>query len=211
MTAGLPARKRAEASSARLRSVMSSMMPTVRTGAPVRTVGIIEDITERKRAEEASARFLAGSPAVIYALRITPDGFRVLWFSENIQSLTGYTHAEVRAGDPQRWWEQGIHPDDLPRVVAANQAVLDEGQATLEFRFRRKDGIWIWLHDEKRVLFDPENRPSEVVGSWMDVTARVRLEEQLRQSQKMEAIGQLAGGVAHDFNNLLTVMLGYSD
>src|SRR5450759_4746118 len=166
---------------------------------------------ERKRAEEASARFLAGSPAVIYALRLAPGGFRASWFSENIHSLTGYTYAKVRAGNPQRWWEQGIHADDLQRVVAANQAVLDEGHAMVEFRFRRKDGIWIWLHDEKRVLFDPENRPSEVVGSWMDVTARVRLEEQLRQSPKMEAIGQLAGGVAHDFNNLLTVILGYDD
>ena len=166
---------------------------------------------ERKRAEEASARFLAGSPAVIYALRLTPDGFRISWYSENIHSLTGYTHAEVQAGDPQHWWEQSIHPDDLPRVVAANRAVLDEGHATVEFRFRRKDGSWLWVHDEKRVLFDSENRPSEVVGSWMDVTARVRLEEQLRQAQKMEAIGQLAGGVAHDFNNLLTVISGNID
>ena len=166
---------------------------------------------ERKRAEEASARFLAGSPAVIYALRLTPDGFRISWYSENIHSLTGYTHGEVQAGDPQHWWEQSIHPDDLPRVVAADRAVLAEGHATVEFRFRRKDGSWLWVHDEKRVLFDSENRPSEVVGSWMDVTARVRLEEQLRQAQKMEAIGQLAGGVAHDFNNLLTVISGNID
>jgi two-component system cell cycle sensor histidine kinase/response regulator CckA len=181
------------------------------TGVPTRTIAIITDITERKRAEKASARFLAGSPAVIYALRLTPDGLHVSWLSENIQSLSGYTHAEIWAGDSQRWWTQGIHPDDLPRVVAANQAVLDEGHAMVEFRFRRKDGSWIWMHDERRVLFDPENRPSEVVGSWMDVTARVRLEEQFLQAQKMEAVGRLAGGVAHDFNNILTVIGGYSE
>ncbi len=166
---------------------------------------------ERRRAEEASARFLAASPAVIYALRIAPGGFRVSWFSENILALTGFTHAEVVAGRPDRWLEQGIHPDDLARVVAANDSVIHVGHATVEFRFRHKDGSWLWVHDEKRILFDAENRPGEVVGSWVDVTARVRLEEQLRQAQKMEAIGQLAGGVAHDFNNLLTVISGNTD
>ncbi len=166
---------------------------------------------ERNRAQEASARFLAASPAVIYALRVGPEGFRVLWFSENIHALTGYPHAEVLATDVDRWWREGIHPADLSRVVAANRSVLEAGNATVEFRFRHKDGVWLWIHDEKRVLGDPEKGSSEVVGSWVDVTARVRLEEQLRQAQKMEAVGQLAGGVAHDFNNLLTVISGNCD
>ena len=111
---------------------------------------------ERKRAEEASARFLAGSPAVIYALRLAPGGFRASWFSENIHSLTGYTYAEVRAGNPQRWWEQGIHADNLQRVVAANQAVLDEGHAMVEFRFRRLIG------EDRELLTDLAADPSWV-------------------------------------------------
>ncbi len=166
---------------------------------------------ERNRAQEASARFLAGSPAVLYALRPSPHGFRSVWFSENIESLTGYAHAEVLTSDAERWWREGIHPGDLPRVVEANRSVLEAGHATVEFRFRHKDGAWLWIHDEKRVLVDPSSGLREVVGSWVDVTARVSLEEQLRQAQKMEAVGQLAGGVAHDFNNLLTVISGNCD
>jgi PAS domain S-box-containing protein len=172
--------------------------------------GQIAQYLERKRAQEESARYLAGSPAVLYALRVTGDEARITWFSRNIEALTGYPPAEIETG-AMAWWLAGIHPDDRPRVRAAARTVLEKGVADMEFRFRRKDGTWFWVRDERRLLRGAEGRATEVVGSWMDVTSRVRLEEQLRQAQKMEAVGQLAGGVAHDFNNLLTVISGNCD
>jgi two-component system, cell cycle sensor histidine kinase and response regulator CckA len=179
--------------------------------ASVETLGSqIALYLERKRAQEETARYIAGNPVVLYALRVTGAELEITWFSRNIEALTGYPPAEIEK-DAMAWWIAGIHPEDRPRVREAGRTALEKGVASLEFRFRRRDGTFFWVRDEKRLLRDGAGRPSEVVGSWTDVTDRVRLEEQLRQSQKMEAVGQLAGGVAHDFNNLLTVISGNCD
>ena len=164
------------------------------------------DMTEQKRTAREIRRFVEASPAVIYALRPLQNRFELVWVSDNLETLIGYHPREVDAS----WWERGLHPDDAARVVAANVLPLPDGDRfVVEFRFRHRDGRYVWLRDEKRVVHDAGGRVTEVVGSWTDITSRVELEEQFRHAQKMEAVGRLAGGVAHDFNNVLTVIQGY--
>jgi PAS domain S-box-containing protein len=187
------------------------------TGRPRRLFGIIRDITEQRRAERALVaaerrleHVVASSPAVLFTLRVDDGQFQAIsWMSENIETMLGYRVQETLGAD---WWLGNIHPDDRDAVVNQFRSeILSNNYFSSEYRFRHKDGRYRWIRGESRLLRDAGNQPAEVVGSLSDITDRKRLEDQFRQSQKMEAIGHLAGGVAHDFNNLLTIISGYSE
>ncbi|MBF0549869.1 MAG: response regulator [Deltaproteobacteria bacterium] len=109
-------------------------------------------------------------------------------------------------------WEKCWHPDDRAMILEERRAALS-GEKTydLEFRIVCPGGFVKWIKTNATVIRDAEDRPIRMIGLNQDITDRKRIEEQLRQTQKMEAIGTLAGGIAHDFNNILGSVFGYAE
>jgi PAS domain S-box-containing protein len=147
-------------------------------------------------------RFFALSVDLMCVARMR-DGF-ITRLNPAFERTLGYTDAELLSQP----FLQVIHPDDRERTLEALRR-LEQGALVLDFevRCRHKDGTYRLL--SWRAVAEPERGTFYAIGR--DVTDRKALEAQLRHSQKMDAIGRLAGGVAHDFNNLLLAVLGNVD
>jgi PAS domain S-box-containing protein len=171
--------------------------------------GTCTDIEDQKRAEDAlrasEGRFRALIEKSFDAILLLTAEGTVAYASPSTARLLGFSPEELLGRDSFDL----VHPDDRAATAAlfAQLAHLPGGTLSNSHRARCKDGGWRWLDVRgTNLLGDPSVRC--VVLNYQDVTERKRLEEQYRQAQKMEAVGQLAGGIAHDFNNLLTVING---
>lgn len=183
-------------------------------GNLVHFVAVQRDITERKVAEAEARmqdeRFRLAAEAttdVIWDWDITNDR---IWWSGAMAEVHGHAHhAESSAAD----WQALIYPDDCGRVVESTRRVLERAENYWqdEYRIIRADGSHATVIDRGSVIRDAEGRPLRMIGNMADMTELRSLEARLRQSQRLEAVGQLTGGISHDINNLLTIIMGNAE
>ena len=148
--------------------------------------GICRDITEHKQAEEMVRQsrerlnhLFTVNPAIVYEL--DPENFSPIWVSSNVTEVTGYTPEE--ASQPG-WWAEHVHPEDREETKKAQERLRGEGRVAHDYRFEKKDGSYIWVRDELRLLRDKQGTLKEIVGSWMNITDRKDAEIELAKSEQ---------------------------
>ncbi|RLL55665.1 PAS domain S-box protein [Mariprofundus sp. EBB-1] len=157
-------------------------------GQPLRMLGVFQDVTERKQVELSLDKslqrmdfLLKSTPVVIYSCQPEPP-FAASFVSLNVVDQLGYDAAQFT--QQPDFWANHIHPDDREQVIAEMPRLFENGVHAHEYRFQHKDGSWRWMSDELRLTYNDAGEPTEIVGYWIDITARKQAEKAISISEK---------------------------
>ena len=171
---------------------------------------------ERQRAEQAlraseerQTLILDALPLALYTAEFAVPFSGPRFIGPRIERIAGFPPS--RFDGEGTFWAGRIHPTDRDRVLADIARIASEGSFATEYQWRRADATYGVFLDRAVAVPRPDGEGHEVVGVWLDVTEQRRLQEQLVHAQKIDAVGQLTGGIAHDFSNMLTAVLGNLD
>lgn len=171
-------------------------------------------ISERTAELAESVRFqrtlMSNVPGMVYRTERRGTLWVTAFASEGSRELIGFAPEELMSGRIRA--QKLIHPDERAAIQAKVKADIEIGDSfEAEYRVRRADGKWRWVLDRAKVIRSPSGEVVAFEGIALDIDDRKIVEQQLHQAQRMEAIGQLTGGLAHDFNNYLAVIMGKLD
>ena len=188
---------------------------TVERTVNERTVELRNEIAERKRTEEqlreseGKFRQLAENINDVFWMT-SPDLQEVLYVSPAYEKVWGRSAAN--ASEHPNEWSNAIMPEERDRVFATfGRLLAGESSVSEEFRITRPDGELRWIHSRGFQVRDAAGKVIRLTGIASDITARKQFEAQLFQSQKLETVGRLSGGIAHEFNSILTAILGHCE
>ncbi len=183
-------------------------------GTPVKVEGAIQDITEHKRSEHATLaaekKFRNLLETIQLVAIILDRNGNISFCNDYFLNLTGWSRDEVL---DRNWFDLFIPKELSRRVESVFQSTMGGGGFVSHYEnpILTRDGSSRQIVWDNTTLTDPEGRVTGLAGIGVDVTEHRKLEEALRRAEKMEALGQLAGGVAHDLNNVLGILVGYSE